>query len=74
MRVTGGLNGCLQNDFMHGLTKVGVDVIDLSGVTDIDQAGVDLCRIAAERHQVGFVRPSSCVHEKLAGLGGGLAS
>ena len=73
MRVTGGLNGCLQNDFMHGLTKVGVDVIDLSGVTDIDQAGVELCRIAVERHQVGFVRPSSCVHEKLAGLGGRLA-
>ena len=73
MRVAGGLNGCLHNDFMHGLTKVGVDEIDLSGVTDIDNAGVELCRIAAEVHQVGIVRPSSCVHEKLAGLTGRLA-
>lgn len=73
MRVAGGLNGCLHNDFMHGLTKVGVDEIDLSGVTDIDNAGVKLCRIAAEVHQVGIVRPSSCVHEKLAGLTGRLA-
>ncbi len=68
MRVAGGLNGCLHNDFMHGLTKVGVDEIDLSGVTDIDNAGVELCRVAAEVHQVGLVRPSACVHAKLAGL------
>jgi len=73
MRVAGGLNGCLHNDFMHGLTKVGVDEIDLSGVTDIDNAGVELCRVAAEVHQVGLVRPSACVHEKLAGLAGWLA-
>ena len=70
MRVAGGLNGCLHNDFMHGLTKVGVDEIDLSGVTDIDNAGVELCRIAAEVHQVGLVRLSSRAHEKLAGFSG----
>lgn len=74
MRVAGGLNGCLHNDFMHGLTKVGVDEIDLSGVTDIDSAGAELCRIAAEVHQVGIVRPSPCVHEKLAGFAGGSSS
>ena len=49
MRVAGGLNGCLHNDFMHGLTKVGVDEIDLSGVTDIDNAGVELCRVVPQR-------------------------
>ena len=74
MRVTGGLNGCLHNDFMHGLTKVGVDEIDLSAVTEIDHAGVELCRIAAEVHQVGIVRPSSCVNEKLIRLAGWRAS
>jgi len=68
MRVVGGLNGCLHNDFMHGLTKVGVDEIDLSAVTDIDPAGVELCRVAAEVHRVGIVRPSSGISEKLSGL------
>lgn len=68
MRVAGGLNGCLHSDFMHGLTKVGVDEIDLSAVTDIDTAGVELCRIATEVHRVGIVRPSSGIAEKLAAL------
>jgi hypothetical protein len=70
MRVAGGLNGSLHNDFMHGLTKVGVDEIDLSGVTDIDHAGAELCRIATQEHRVGIVRPACCVNEKLAAIAG----
>ena len=68
MRVVGGLNGCLHNDFMHGLTKVGIDEIDLSAVTDIDSAGLELCRVAAEVFRVGIVSPSSQIGEKLSGL------
>lgn len=66
MRIAGGLNGGLTNDFMHSLTKMGVDEMDLSGVTKIDSAGLDLCRIAVERHRVGIVRPSSCVRALMA--------
>lgn len=33
MRIAGGLNAGLRNDFMHSLTKMGVDEMDLSGVT-----------------------------------------
>lgn len=71
MRVVGGLNGCLHNDFMHGLNKVGVDVVDLSGVTDIDHAGAELCRIATQRHRVGIVRPASRVNDVLVAIAGG---
>jgi len=70
MRVTGGLNGCLRNDFMHGLNKVGVDEIDLSGVTDVDPAGAELCRVATEVHRVGIVSPSFHVKEKMAAIAG----
>ena len=61
MRIAGGLNAGLRNDFMHSLTKMGVDEMDLSGVTEIDSAGIELCRIAVDQHRVGIVRPSSCV-------------
>lgn len=61
MRVTGGLNGSLQSDFMHGLVKVGVDEIDLSGVTEVDAAGLELCRVAEAEHHVELVRLSACV-------------
>lgn len=33
MRVMGGLNGTLRNDFMHALTRVGVNEIDVESVT-----------------------------------------
>ena len=68
MRVGGGLNDGLRNDFMHGLAKVGVDDLDLSGVTRIDSAGLELCRIAVEQHGVGIVGTSSCAQVALAGL------
>jgi hypothetical protein len=69
MRISGGLNESLRNDFMHGLTKVGVDEMDLSGVTEIDGAGMDLCRLAVERHNVEIVRPSPRVCAVMAGQG-----
>jgi len=50
MRIAGGLNGSLRNDFMHAVTRVGVDEIDLAGVTQVEQAGLALCLVATERH------------------------
>ena len=67
MRVVGGLTARLHDDFMHGLTRMRVDRLDLAGVTQIDAAGVDLCRIAIEQYQAGIVRPSSCVRAVIAG-------
>jgi hypothetical protein len=58
MRIAGGLNGALGNDFMHALTRVGVTQIDLSGVTSIDQPGLMLCLVATRRHGVELVQPS----------------
>lgn len=57
MRIVGGLNRCLRSDVMHGLVKVGVQVLDMSGVTDVDEAGLDLCRIAATQHKVELLNP-----------------
>lgn len=67
MRIVGGLNACLRNDFMHGLTTVGVADMDLSGVTDIDPDGLELCRIAVEEHRVGLMHPSPCVASGVRG-------
>ena len=61
MRVVGGLTARLRNDFIHSLTKMGVDDLDLSGVTEIDSEGLSLCRIAVEQHKVGIIRPSPCI-------------
>lgn len=61
MRVVGGLNDGLRNDFMHGLVKVGVDDLDLSAVSNVDSAGLALCRIAVEQYQARIVSQSSCI-------------
>jgi hypothetical protein len=61
MRVVGGLNDGLRSDFMHGLTKVGVDELDLSAVSNIDSAGLALCRIAVEQYRARIVSQSSCI-------------
>lgn len=66
MRIAGGMNGSLHNDFMHSLTKTGVDKLDLSAVTEIDSAGLDLCRIAVEQHRVDIIEPSACVRAGMA--------
>ena len=65
MRAAGGLNAGLRNDFIHNLTKVGVDEIDLSQVTEIDSAGLDLFRLAVKQHRVGVVQLSACVSAKV---------
>ncbi|MDR1934491.1 MAG: PilZ domain-containing protein [Candidatus Accumulibacter sp.] len=70
MRVAGGLNGSLRDDFMHSLTKVGVDEIDLSKVTDIDNTGAELCRIAAQTNRIAIVRPACRVSDELAAIAG----
>lgn len=60
MRIAGGLNASLRNDFMHSLTRVGVDEIDLSGVTAVDQAGIALCLTAVSRHGATVGAQSEC--------------
>lgn len=60
MRISGGLNGALRNDFMHALTRVGVDEIDLEAVTAIDQSGLALCLVATNRHGVVIGAQSEC--------------
>jgi hypothetical protein len=60
MRISGGLNGTLRNDFMHALTRVGVNEIDLSGVTALDQPGLALCMVATSRHGVEIGEQSEC--------------
>jgi len=60
MRISGGQNGALRNDFMHALTRVGVDEIDLEAVTAIDQSGLALCLVATNRHGVVIGAQSEC--------------
>jgi hypothetical protein len=60
MRIIGGLNGTLKNDFMYALTRVGVDRIDLSGVTAVEQAGVALCLLATGRYGAMLGEQSAC--------------
>lgn len=63
MRITGGLNATLTNDFDYSLSKVGVDELDLSAVTLVDQAGLDLCRNAVARHGAVIGEQSACFAE-----------
>jgi hypothetical protein len=63
MRISGGLSGALRSDFMHALTRVGVDEIDLEGVTSVDQAGLALCLVASSRHGVPIGAQSVCFSE-----------
>lgn len=60
MRISGGLNGGLRNDFMHALTRVGVSEMDVAGVTALDQAGLALCLVATSRHGVEIRAQSDC--------------
>lgn len=63
MRISGGLNGALRNDFMHALTRVGVNEIDVAAVTVVDQAGLALCLVAVARHGVEIGAQSECFIE-----------
>lgn len=60
MRISGGLNGSLRNDFMHAMTRVGVDEIDLESVTAVDQSGLALCLVATGRYGVAIGAQSEC--------------
>lgn len=60
MRIAGGLNGTLRNDFMHALTRVGIDEIDLGAVSTTDRAGLALCLVATGRHGVVLGAQSAC--------------
>ena len=66
MRITGGLSAVLRSDFMHALTRMGVDEIDLEGVTAVEQAGLALCLVATKRHGVAIGAQSSCFAEAWA--------
>lgn len=63
MRISGGLSGTLRNDFMHALTRVGIDEIDLGGVTFTEPSGLALCLVATERHGVVLGARSACFSE-----------
>jgi hypothetical protein len=63
MRLSGGLNGAMRNDFMHALTRVGVDEIDAEGITAVDPAGLALCMVALHRHGVTIGARSACFSE-----------
>ena len=63
MRIAGGLSGALRNDFMHALTRLGVDEIDLEGVTLVEQAGLALCVVANSRHGAALGLQSQCFAE-----------
>lgn len=67
MRIAGGLNAGLGKDFMHALTRTGVDRIDLAAVTKIDAEGSELCRIAVDEYRVGILRASPGVCAALRG-------
>ena len=66
MRITGGLSAVLCSDFMHALTRMGVDEIDLEGVTAVEQAGLALCLVATKRHGVMIGDQSACFAEAWA--------
>lgn len=63
MRIVGGLSGALRGDFMHALTRVGIDEIDLSGVSAVEQAGLALCLVATSRYGVSIGGMSPCFAE-----------
>lgn len=68
MRIAGGLNGTLRNDFMHALTRVGVDELDVEGVTAVEQAGLALCLVATTHHGVSIGGQSVCFAEAWKGV------
>jgi len=66
MRVAGGLNGGLRNDFMYNLERMGVAEIDLSAVTEIDEVGLELCHLAVDRYKIEIVQPTFTMNAAMA--------
>ena len=66
MRIAGGLNRGLRNDFMYNLERMGVAEIDLSAVTAIDEAGLELCHLAVDHYKIEIVQPSIAMSAAMA--------
>jgi len=60
LRVAGGFCEGLRNDFLYSLTRMGVDEIDLSEVTGMDAVGIELLRLAVDKHKVDVGAMSAC--------------
>ncbi|MGE5385317.1 MAG: PilZ domain-containing protein [Betaproteobacteria bacterium] len=60
MRIAGGLTGSLYNDFYYSLTKMGIDELDLSAVTYVDEEGIRLCSKAVARYGATIGAQSEC--------------
>lgn len=69
MRVSGGLTTALRNDFLHGLHRMQINELDLSGVTLIDHDGAALCVEALNSGQLQLVGVAACVRAALAERG-----
>lgn len=63
LRIVGGLNASLRNDFMHALAHGAVNEIDAAGVTAVDAAGIELCVQASGRYGVALGAQSTCFAE-----------
>ena len=61
MRVAGGFNEGLRHDFLHNLACVKIDELDLSEVTGMDAAGIEMVKFAIDKHRidVGEVSPDA---------------
>ena len=61
LKVCGGLNGGLRNDFKYSLTQIGVDELDAHEVTAVDRDGVALCMFSVGKYRVrlGAMSPAS---------------
>lgn len=67
MRVAGGLNASVHDDFMYGLIRCRVAALDLSEVTRIDREGAELCRMAVAQYGVRILNPSLSVMAMMDG-------
>ncbi len=68
MRISGGLNHGLRNDFIYHLTRMGIDDLDLSEVTEVDEVGLELCRIAVDEYKARIVHVSPSVRAEIRNL------
>ena len=60
LRIIGGLNATLSNDFSYSLTKIGVDEINVGEVSQVDQAGLNLCLEAVAKYGACIGEQSEC--------------
>ena len=58
MRIEGGLNQSLYDQFMFSLTNSGIQDLDLLNVTHMDNEGRNLCKIAVEQFKVRIIAES----------------